>query len=206
MFCRTYFFTQGDLLMKMNRFALASLTLALTSFAISNPSFAQSASRMTTGNAQLVGVLDTASATSGQAVTARLTATVKISDNIKLPRGTQLIGHVDQVKPAEGGNGAQITLTFNSAQLKDGKILPIKATLVELAPEGTALVLTDVIAPDSAYTEQDRIPGVALHSEVQSDSSAVLTSKVKNIHLAVGTELLFGIAPGTAATTAAASN
>src|ERR1700728_2106073 len=71
-------------------------------------------------NTKLDRTLDSKSAAVGQVVTARLDGTVTTADGTKLPRGTELIGKVADVKNANG-NPVSVSLLFTSAKLKGGK-------------------------------------------------------------------------------------
>jgi hypothetical protein len=85
-------------------------------------------------DAVLVQALDAKSARPGQSVTAKLTSLIKTSDGVKLPSGTELFGRVDTVNGSEDKSASTLSLTFNQARLRDGKTLPVKATLVGFSP------------------------------------------------------------------------
>ena len=50
-----------------------------------------------------------------------------------LPKNTVLEGHVDQVQASDHKSDSTMTVTFDKAKLKDGKELPIKATVIAVS-------------------------------------------------------------------------
>jgi hypothetical protein len=85
-------------------------------------------------NTRLDRTLDSKSAAVGQVVTAKLDGTVTTADGTKLPRGTELVGKIAEVKNANG-SPVSVSLLFTSAKLKDGKEVPVKATVLAAFPE-----------------------------------------------------------------------
>jgi hypothetical protein len=155
-------------------------------------------------NTRLDHTLDSTSAASGQVVTAKLDGTVT-TDGVKLPKGTELIGKVAEVKAAQNGSAASVSLVFTSAKLKDGKEIPVKATLLAAYPESAGDVATysgDLIGPapaqvggDSAFNQQaGALRNVAMNSAVKSSDSGTFLSD-GNFRLLAGTVLQVGIAP-----------
>jgi hypothetical protein len=192
----------------MKRIALVILGLATAVLAASGSAVAQD-QRQTTqlveGNAQLDGRLDTKSATQGEAVTAKLTDSIKTSQGVKLPRNTRLLGHVDQVKASENGSPSTLVITFDKAQLKDGNEIAIKATIVAVSPQGEPQGTPMNVASDGAFLQEAGIiAGVSLQSAVQDSSSGTLTGDHRNIKLAPGTELVVAIAAPPAAASSGA--
>jgi hypothetical protein len=99
-------------------------------------------------NIQLVGAratlnkgLDAKKLKQGDPVTAKLQDDVKSGDAAALPKNTVLLGHVDQVQPSQNKSDSSVQVTFDKAQLKDGQQLPIKATIMQIAPPPNALAL-----------------------------------------------------------------
>ena len=184
----------------MKRFAVMSLSVASTFLVFSAGAFALSPStQLEAGNARLTRNLDTAHAMRGQMVTARLTQTIETPEGLKLPSGTELMGHVDQVTPSRDKSAATLSLTFDKAQLKDGKDIPIKATLVQVAPSGAPDNLESRVAGNDSFDQQPgMLSGVTLRSAVQGNTSGTLTSRDKNIHLLAGTQMQIAIAPASA--------
>lgn len=168
--------------------------------------------RLVSANAQLTTPLNAARLKQGEPVTAKLTGNVKAIESSKsfdLPRGTVLIGKVEDVTMPGHGVPAKISLLFNRARLRNGHIVPIKATILGAYPQdsldsfnytgvgGPAIGLQSRYIPYDQRVDQE--PGtlshVAMHSAVQSPVSGVFTSKSHNIKLHRGLQLQFAIAP-----------
>jgi len=184
----------------MKRIAVSSLSLATSLFLLCVSSFALNPSeQLTAGFASLDKVINTASATQGQVVSAKLTQTIKTPEGLKLPRGTELIGRVDEVQASHDKSPAKLVLTFDRARLKDGKEIPIKATLIGIASPGTPEEQTEQVAGRDGF---DQVPnsssGTTLHSRIEANSSGTLTRPDKNIRLIDGTELQIAVAPASA--------
>jgi hypothetical protein len=154
-------------------------------------------------NAKLDHTLDSKSAAVGQTVTARLDGTV-ILGGTKLTRGTELIGKVAEVK---SGNPVSVTLLFTSAKLKDGKEIPVKATLLAAFPESGSMEpslgaaeLAGQVDADRAFDQQPgALSHVAMTSAVKDHNSGTFSSTSGNFKLVAGTNLQVGIAPASAA-------
>jgi hypothetical protein len=158
-------------------------------------------------NAKLDRTLDSKGAAVGQVVTAKLDGTIT-AEGTKLPKGTELIGKIADVKNANGA--VSVSVVFTSAKLKDGKEIPVKATLLAAYPEMDPVgeSLGDVGAgPAPALVSADRTfdqePGalshVALTSAVKDPDSGTFSSTNGNFKLLAGTNLQLGIAPASAA-------
>lgn len=171
-------------------------------------------------NARLVQTVDTKHVSPGQAITAKLTNTVKsVGGGIEFPKGTVLIGKVEQVRPSTNDGPAYLSIVFDQAKLTDGQTVPVKATLLGAYPardgnyyadgnsEGT--LVGELPASIPADQKVDQEPGalgnVEMRSAVQSDASAVFTSTKHNIDLRSGTQLQVAIAPEGATATQSGS-
>jgi hypothetical protein len=171
---------------------------------------------LVSANAQLVQNVDTRSAKPGQAVTAKLTSAVKGAGSTELPKGTLLIGKVEEVQAAAGKEPTKLSLVFDQAKLSDGHTVAIKTTLLSAYPGDTNEYFAEtgstgslgnqlgVIAPDQTIDQEPGFLGnVALHSAVKEDASGVFTSTDKSIDLRRGTAFQLAIAPEGATTAAA---
>ena len=139
--------------MRFTSFKNLSFGLALTSLVAVGAASAQS---LVGVNTKLDRTLDSKSAATGQVVTAKLDGTVTTADGTKLPRGTELIGKVADVKNANGA--ASVSMVFTSAKLKGGKEIPVKATLLGAFPDvdPVAQTLGDVaVQPAPATVDGD---------------------------------------------------
>jgi hypothetical protein len=166
-------------------------------------------------NTKLDRTLDSKSAAVGQVVTAKLDGTVTTADGTKLARGTELIGKIAEVKNANG-SPVSVSLLFTSAKLKDGKEIPVKATVLAAFPEAdpVGVSLGDVatqqapekVAGDGTFNQQPgALSHVGLTSAVKSPDSGTFSSTAGNFKLYAGTFLQVGIGPaGTASGTTAA--
>ncbi len=182
----------------MKRIAITSLSIAAMLSTFTGSGFAQSPiAQLTPGSALLGHSLDTKDAAAGQVVTAKLISPIETPEGLILPRGTQLLGRIVDVQPSHDKGAATLTLIFDKAKIK-GKEVPIKATLVAMGPQNTLPAAPAKVASTEAFDQPaGELPGVSLHSEVQSDNSGVLTSKASNIRLDNGTEMLLAVAPVT---------
>lgn len=101
--------------------------------AAQNASQPQRTIQMVPVQAQLDKTLDAKKAKQGDPVTAKLVQGVQIPDAEALPKNTVLEGHVDQVQASDHKSDSMVTVTFDKAKLKDGKELPIKATVLAVS-------------------------------------------------------------------------
>ncbi len=87
-----------------------------------------------TTNAVLSSSLDAKRAKPGDPVTAKTSEPSSTPDHTKVPKGTQLVGHVTEVKAAESARGvSMLAFSFDRAVLKDGREIPIHYTVRALA-------------------------------------------------------------------------
>jgi hypothetical protein len=182
--------------MRFTSFKRFSLGLALVSVAAAGAASAQS---LVGVNTRLDRTLDSKSAAAGQVVTAKLDGTVT-ADGTKLPKGTELIGKVADVKNASGSTS--VSVVFTSAKLKDGKEIPVKATVLAAYPEGdpVGVTLGDVaqVAGDGVFEQQPgALDHVALSSAVRNHESGTFSSTNGSFKLLAGTNLQVGIAPAS---------
>ncbi|HEX4008084.1 MAG TPA: hypothetical protein VHX60_18060 [Acidobacteriaceae bacterium] len=189
------------------------MSLALVSLAFAGAASAQSLAGV---NARLVRPLDSQSATAGQAVAVKLDASVKTTDGVKLPKGTQLIGKVAAVTASQNGGPASVSVVFTSAQLKGGKQIPVKATLLaaypasantdaESADQSIVAVPEHVNSDHTVDQEPGALPGITLTAAVKDPTSGTFAKTAGNFKLSAGTFLQVGVAPAasTGATSAA---
>lgn len=163
--------------------------------------------QLRSANALLVQNVDSKNATLGQVVKAKLTSSVKGAGQTDLPKGTILMGKVDQVEPSNNSGPAKLSIVFNQAQLSNGKTVPVKATILGAYPAGSnnyagtsngGMNVQPKVISDNARVDQTSggaLGRVEMHSAVQSNASAVFTSKDRNINLKRGTRLQLAIAP-----------
>jgi len=71
----------------------------------------------------------------GDQVVARMTDPTKLKDGTELPKGTNIVGKVTEVKMKADKEGpSKLGLLFDKAKLKDGKEIPVTMALVSVAP------------------------------------------------------------------------
>jgi uncharacterized lipoprotein YbaY len=200
-------------------------TLALTAVisALSMPALAQSASGL--GSQSIQASADSAGASeAAQMVSALATLPrtldadkdhldskfevshkVTLSNGIVLPSHTVLNGRVTRDDMQAAGK-SEFALRFDQARLKNGKTVPIKATIVDITrPSSSA----DGYAASNDWTSQtltieqlNAISGVDLHSEIASNDSVVFVStKRHDVKVPAGTELKLAIGPASDAST-----
>jgi len=142
-------------------------------------------------------------------IEAELYHKVTLSDGTVLPAHTVLTGRITRDDMQSTGK-SEFALRFDQAQLKSGKTVPIKATIVDIARPNPN---TDEYAVSNDWTnrtlsvrELDVVSGVDLHSEIASNDSAVFVSTKKHdVKVHAGSELKLAIGPASDASTPANS-
>ncbi|HEX5233787.1 MAG TPA: hypothetical protein VFW25_00510 [Silvibacterium sp.] len=165
--------------------------------------------RLVSADARLTRSVNSSKAAQGQMVSAKLTSDVKNAGTTELPKGTMLMGKVEQVKPSTNDGPSQLSVVFDQARLSNGRLVPIKATLLGAYPANTSDYWVDTTTSGSLMATQpryiaadekvDQEPGtlrhVSMHSSVQSNASGVFMNKDGNVNLKSGTRLQIAIAP-----------
>ena len=87
--------------------------------------------------------VDARNAKPGEEVTATLAQDVESGGQVRYPRGTRLVGHVTEAQPrerrAESGGDSRLGIVFDKAVLRDGREVPLNATIQAVAAaEGAA--------------------------------------------------------------------
>lgn len=202
----------------MKNLALFSLAAAAACLAFTAPGFARSqyganppagsatvdsnggqqeATMMVPAEANLVKALDARRAQAGNQFTAKLAQTVHLKDGPELPRGTTLIGTVGTDDMQLSGS-SKLALQITEAKLKDGKAIPIKATIVGIAPSGTPEYGdSNPWTPHTLQVDQiGAMSNVDLHSRVNGKNSGVFVTTTKSdVKLGAGSEIMLAIAP-----------
>ena len=164
---------------------------------------------LTGANARLEQKLDTANAHRGQVIEAKLNSSARTANGMRLDRGTILWGEVDEVQASTNGSPSVLSVVFTKAQLKDGRTIPVKVTVLGVYPSDEAqLAVTgsQTIPPAPQHiNSQERVdqePGllhdISLHSAVQNHNSGTFRDSRGNLKLNAGTFLQVGIAPQNA--------
>lgn len=163
------------------------------------------AMRMVPARAALQRTLNADKDKPGSEFRAVLSKKVQLDNGPELPEGTILLGRVAADDMNEGGT-SKLALRFTQADLKDGQVVPIKATIVGVyrpestGPEGYPIAPGDEV-PNSwndgtlAVDQIGVMSGVDLHSKISSRNSGVFVSpKDKDVKLGSGTEIALAIA------------
>jgi hypothetical protein len=159
------------------------------------------ATLMVPAQALLKQSLDARKLQPGHVFKAELRDTVHLKNGPELPRGTMLIGMVSRDNMKTLGK-SRLALRFTQARLKDGKVIPIKATIVGvLSPNNDSL---DGSVDDAAniwtsktlqIDQLGAVSGVDLHSNIGSRNSGVfVTTRKDDVKLASGSQLALAIA------------
>jgi hypothetical protein len=192
-----------------NVLRIATLSLATVLASAGASAFAQAPLQLISTNAQLDHTLDSRKAMQGQLVTAKITTSVRTPEGVELRKGTELIGKVTALEQGGKNQMTQVALTFTQARLKDGQIIPVKATLLGALPpaednygdggEPIAPIEPHRIPSDAQVDQESGVlSNIAMHSAVQSDNSGVFLSKKDKIDLLSGTQLQIALAPESA--------
>jgi hypothetical protein len=190
-------------------FLMAGVANAQSTMAASAPNDsrpgASEAARMVPARAYLTRRLDAKDAKPGTQFTADLSKTVTLKSGTELLRGTKLIGTVATDDMNMQG-ASKLALRITEAQTKDGKTIPVKATIVGVygpeseTAEGYTVTPGDEQANDwtrstLAIDEVNAMSGVDLHSRIAGRNSGVFVSKKKDdVKLSAGSELALAIA------------
>lgn len=180
-------------------FSVKNVSLGLAIVAMS--AAAASAQSLSGVNTKLLTPLDSQTAKVGQQVAVKLNDSVKITTGETLPKGTELVGSVSEVKAAEGSNPATVTVVFNTAELKGGKKVPVKATLLAAYPangDEIGPAPSHVEAKYSVDQEPGALRGVSLKSAVQNPDSGTFSKEKGNFKLAAGSFLQLAVGPASA--------
>lgn len=128
---------QGKVMSAGAALVMASGIMLTAHGAAINPAPAQEDSgqptlQMVMARAELKDGINAKKVKQGDAIRARLTDKVKLSNGHELESNTILEGHVDQVQPSENKGDSTVVVTFDKAMVKGGEELPIKATLLKI--------------------------------------------------------------------------
>ena len=159
---------------------------------------------MVPAEAVLAQEIDAKKMQPGQQFRAMLNENVHLKDGVDLPKGTELIGTVATDKMEAKGTST-LALSFTKADLKDGKAIPISATIMGIAPpeyssdwDGGSTQASP--SPWNGKTLQldqvGAISGVDLHSRIAGKESGVfISNRNDNMKLGAQSQLSLAIAP-----------
>jgi len=161
---------------------------------------------MVSAQGALTDNLDAGKAKPGDPVRVKLSNKVKLKDGTELPAGTAIVGEI-ATDDMQVSGVSKLALRFTKAETKDGKVVPIKATIVGIYPPESQDAEGNPIRPGDEITnglprhadsvdQIDALPGVDLHSKVTSSNSGVLvtTTKKHDVKLKRGSEIALTVA------------
>jgi hypothetical protein len=164
----------------------------------------QEATLMVPANGALLDTINASNVQSGNQFKVRLATTIHLDNGPELRSGTILVGTV--TKDSEQGSAQKLTLRFTQATLKDGTVVPIKATIVGVArpditdSQGNPVALGNQEPNDwtSGMLKVEQLNAAShadLNSDIASDDSGVFTSKDNHdVKIPSGSELKLAIA------------
>ena len=166
----------------------------------------QEAMLMVPARGALLQTIDSGKIGSGNAFKVRLAGKVHLNNGTELPSGTVLVGTI--TKDNQQANESRLMLRFTQANLKDGGVVPIKATIVGLAKpsidsfDGYPVDPGDQAPNDwtdkTLQVEQTEVfPHVDFRADIASEDSGVfVATRNHSFKLPEGSEIKLAIAPG----------
>jgi len=160
------------------------------------------AMQMVPAQADLTNTLDSRNARVDQKVEATLNSKVELKNGPVLPKDTVLVGEVIENQTSNNNQPSVLTLRFTQADLKNGKTIPIKATIVGLYSaqshyqpfSGMMTQTPNYWTPQTLQVDQiNALHSVDLHSKIAEHNSGVVRSN-KHIRFLPGTEFSLAIA------------
>lgn len=161
---------------------------------------AQGTTQMVPAEAALVRSLDAKKVRPGEEFQATLHGKVQLSNGPVLPSGTKLVGTISAANAQLGS--VKLALRFTKAELKNGKVIAIKAMIVGVdEPQGippddtTTMVSHNWNYNAQQIDETGVMGGVDLHSRVTDPDSGVFVTTTKgDIKFETRSQLVLAIA------------
>jgi hypothetical protein len=206
----------------MKRESVVALTIATAAFTLLIAQFAsaqaapskdnssvamQQAMQMVPALVSPTQTIDASKVQQGDQIKATLSEKVQLKNGTELPRGTELTGQVT-VDQMQNDGTYRLALVFTNAQLKNGTVIPIKATIMRVYARCCSLIYQP-LGLDMAYAypitkwtdrslqvdQHDALDGVDLQSGIADSNSGNFVSKKKDdIWLSTDTILDLAIA------------
>jgi len=161
--------------------------------------------QMVPAYAALANTLDAGKTKVGDPVRVIVSNKVKLANGTLLPAGTTIEGVVSTDDMQLTGS-SKLALRFTKAEIKDGKVVPIKATIIGIFPPESEDISNRPIKPGDEVTssslpqhpdsidEIGALPGVDLHSKTASSNSGVLVSTTKHdVKVKRGSEIALSV-------------
>ncbi len=161
------------------------------------------ATEMVPAQAVLAQEIDAKKMQPGEQFHAKLSDNVQLKDGVELPKGTELIGKVAKDNMENNGTST-LALNFTTADLKNGKTIPIDATIMGIAPPqygaawdggATQAAPNRWNGKELQLDEIGAVSGVDLHSRIAGHESGVfIASNKDNVKLSNQSQLSLAIA------------
>lgn len=114
--------------------------------------------QMVPAKAELQKSLNAKKLKPGETVTARLEQTVNLPNEPALKRNTVLEGQVVDVQASQHHSNSKVTVTFNQAKLKDGTVLPVKVTVMQVSAPAMTQAQAETGGPMGAGAMPESAP------------------------------------------------
>ncbi len=170
--------------------------------------------QMTTVIANIDKTIDAKKAKADDSFSAKTVAGTTLNDGTVVPAGSVLEGHVDSVTPSEHKSDSKMVLTIDKLQVKGGKEIPVKATIINVATFETEMGGSSGQSQDRAFDTSARdtgrmngtsdaqsgssgphaVPGLTLTSSVTDPNSGTLTQAKGNVHLSNENQIQVSVA------------
>jgi len=154
--------------------------------------------------AALADNIESSKLKAGDPVRVILSNKVTLKNGTFLPAGTAIVGVVSTDDQQLTGT-TKLALRFTKAEIKGGKEVAIKATIVGIFPPESDDISNRPIKPGDQFTngslpqhpssvdEIGALPGVDLHSAVSSSNSGVLVSAKHDVKVKRGSEIALSV-------------
>jgi hypothetical protein len=126
---------------------------------------------MTAVKTQLTSKLDTKSAVVGQPLTLKTEAAVTLADGTVIPEGTTLVGRVLGVRAKTEEQAAMVVVTFDKAELKDGKTIAVRSMIRAVSGIKPAAPTSGGTMAGPAMQNNDPVMGGVAGADTQSGGS-----------------------------------
>jgi hypothetical protein len=166
----------------------------------------QMASRMVLADADLSSYLDAGKLAPGDTIWATLDHKVRLQDGTVLPAGARFQGSI-VTDPRQEDGAASLAVRFTQAVMKDGRTIPIKATIVGTHQSAYGIPFdTDGNSPETTtynwtanllgIEQVGVVPHVNLYSNIASPNSGVFVATGgHNLRITPDIEVELAIAP-----------
>jgi hypothetical protein len=126
---------------------------------------------MTAVKTELTSKLDTKTAVAGQPLTLKTEAAVTLADGTVIPEGTKLVGRVIGVRPKTDEQAAMVVVTFDKAEMKDGKTIAVRSIIRAVSGLKPAAPTSGGMMAGPVMQNNDPVMGGAAAADTQSGSS-----------------------------------